>query len=381
MFRCPPRFTQMPYSRIAAAIAGLFLLASVVSVAVSEEDASNGYRGGGGMSSKGFAAPMMATASVMMADDDAGPEMYAEDMAMADGPMPPPMAARSAGAPRMRSTSAARGESRSARSEGREGLGASVFDEVGKPTFDAAAVPKMLRRTGDVRLETAADVFGVGDAAAAAAEARGGHVERRSDDGGWVDDQGMRRGRSSTLTLRVPVEAFGEAMRSFKVGVGGSAPGDVRTLVDATTDVTADYVDAASRAATLEATRDRLLALMRSADSVKDVLAVQRELASVAQQLEAKKNVASRLSKAAALSTIHLRVDQKDPERIQPPPKHRRPFLIRTYARAFAWLGGLLEKAATIAVFLSVAAIPTTLLLAVARMLSTIMLCRQINRL
>lgn len=354
----------MPYSRIAAAIAGLFLLASAVSVAVSEEDASNGYRGGNRMSSRGFAAPMMATASVMMADDDAGPEMYAEDMAMADGPMPPPMAARSAG--RTRSKSAARGESRNTLSEG---LGASVFDEVGKPTFDAAAVPKMLRRTGDVRLETAADVFGVGDAAAAAAEARGGHVERRSDDGGWVDDRGLRRGRSSTLTLRVPVEAFGNTMRSFKAGVGGSAPGDVRALVDATTDVTADYVDAASRAATLEATRDRLLALMRSADNVKDVLAVQRELASVTQQLEAKKNVASRLAKAAALSTIHLRVDEKDPDRTPPPPKRRKPFLIRTYARAFAWLGGLLEKAATIAVFLSVAAIPTTLLLAVARAL------------
>jgi hypothetical protein len=42
-------------------------------------------------------------------------------------------------------------------------------------------------------------------------------------------------------------------------------------------DVTDQFVDAAARAASLEATHSQLLALMKRADSVKDVLAVQRQ--------------------------------------------------------------------------------------------------------
>lgn len=162
----------------------------------------------------------------------------------------------------------------------------------------------------------------------------------------------------------MPVEAYADVMTTLKTGVGGSTPDDVRQFVDAARDVTADYVDAASRARALEATRDQLLALMRSANEVKEVLAVQRELSSVTQQLEAKQAVANRLSKAAALSTIGVRVDQRD-EDVARPTKPRKPFLVRTYARAFAWLGRWLEFGATILVFVSVAAIPAAVVAAV----------------
>ena len=92
---------------------------------------------------------------------------------------------------------------------------------------------------------------------------------------------------------------------------------------------------------------------------------MQRELAAVTQQLEAKQAVATRLATAAALSTIGLRVQQRD-EWAPPPDKPRKPFLVRTYARAFAWLGRWLAAGATVLVFLSVAAIPAAAVAAVA---------------
>ena len=69
-------------------------------------------------------------------------------------------------------------------------------------------------------------------------------------------------------------------------------------------DVTDRFVDAAARAASLEATHSQLLALMKRADTVKDVLSVQQQLSQIEQQLESKKATMASLHTKAALSTL-----------------------------------------------------------------------------
>ena len=225
----------------------------------------------------------------------------------------------------------------------------------------------MLVRTGTARVVTRADVFAAADALAAAAEARGGFVERREDEGGYVDDEGARRGMAASLTLRVPVAKYAELLSLVKAGVGGTTPAEVASVGDTVVDVTGDYVDAASRAATLEATRDQLLKLMASADDVKDVLAVQRELSSVTQQLEAKKATMARLGKRAALSTIAVSLVQKEPERKPPRPWRPKAWsLSRTFARAVKTLAAFAQKSVDVLVFLAVFAAPAALAAAVA---------------
>ena len=339
--------------RIARYTAALVALVCVATIAVQDEESAQR----GGVASLRMSEPMMYAEEAMdaaMADDDFG----------APPPAPPVMmSARSA--PKMaRARAEPMQRSRNARGPS---LGADVLAESAPAAFDPASVATMLVRTGTARVVTRADVFAAADAVAAAAEARGGFVERREDEGGYVDDEGARRGMAASLTLRVPVAKYAELLSLVKAGVGGTTPAEVASVGDTVVDVTGDYVDAASRAATLEATRDQLLKLMASADDVKDVLAVQRELSSVTQQLEAKKATMARLGKRAALSTVAVSLVQKEPERKPPRPWRPKAWsLSRTFARAVKTLAAFAQKSVDVLVFLAVFAAPAMLAAAVA---------------
>jgi len=78
-------------------------------------------------------------------------------------------------------------------------------------------------------------------------------------------------------------------LSTLRTSIGGlTAAEEVYEVTDEVRDVTGEYVDAAARAASLEATRKQLQALMVRADDVRDVLEVQREFAQVTAQVEAK---------------------------------------------------------------------------------------------
>jgi hypothetical protein len=55
-------------------------------------------------------------------------------------------------------------------------------------------------------------------------------------------------------------------------------PNEIGSYSESARDVTEQFVDTAARAASINATHARLLALMSRADTVNDVLNVQREL-------------------------------------------------------------------------------------------------------
>merc|ERR1719377_253671 len=200
-------------------------------------------------------------------------------------------------------------------------LGGEILDVETKP-FDPSAVKTMLVRTGTLRIETDSDVEKVANAATSQVEAAGGFVESRQDNGGYLDGD-VRRGQNTRLTLRIPVEKYASLLQDFRKSIGGLTKStDVEETTDRVKDVTGEYVDNAARAATLEATRAQLQALMSRADLVKDVLQVQRELSSVVQQLEARKATMQRLSAQASLSTLQLTLSKRD--RSRPPAPFRR---------------------------------------------------------
>ena len=152
-------------------------------------------------------------------------------------------------------------------------VGGDILDVETKP-FDATSVKTMLVRTGTLRLETDAAIDKVADAAIKTVEGAGGFVESRIDNGGYLDGD-VRRGQNARLTLRIPVVEYATVLGAFRTSIGGlTKASDVEETTDRVRDVTGDYVDAAARASTLEATRAQLQALMARADLVKDVLQV-----------------------------------------------------------------------------------------------------------
>ena len=120
----------------------------------------------------------------------------------------------------------------------------------------------------------------------------GGYVVKAETTGA---DEQMR----SEITFRVPSGRFDQAMSGAqglaKKLLGRTITGD---------DVTEEYVDLSARQRALEATRDRLLALLNKAEKVEDALAVNTSLTDIQAQLEQIEGRKKFLTQSAALSTI-----------------------------------------------------------------------------
>ena len=162
--------------------------------------------------------------------------------------------------------------------------------------------------------------------------------------------------------MRIPVEKYASLLSEFRKSIGGlTSAKEVEETTDRVKDVTGEYVDNAARAATLEATRAQLQALMSRADLVKDVLQVQRELSSVVQQLEARKATMQRLSAQASLSTLQLTLSKRD--RSRPPPPFRRVWSpSKTVRKAVKKLVRRTQRLADALIFLFVFAVPLALM-------------------
>lgn len=89
------------------------------------------------------------------------------------------------------------------------------------------------------------------------------------------------RGVSGHITIRVPVEEFEEAfvrLRQLAVAV----PYETTTAED----VTEEYVDLEAQLSNLQATEAQYLVLLEKAETVEDMLKVQKELSNVRGQIE-----------------------------------------------------------------------------------------------
>jgi hypothetical protein len=110
-------------------------------------------------------------------------------------------------------------------------------------------------------------------------------------------------GATVTITLRIPAGQYDSVMGRL------SDIGDVTQQSESTTDVTGEMVDVASRLKTMQASVDRLRALMTEATSMKDVIALESELSSREADLESLQRRQATLSDQVALSTISVTVN------------------------------------------------------------------------
>jgi hypothetical protein len=236
--------------------------------------------------------------SVMMAQDVAEPSMardrsgsggggvagnlagappVAPEAAPAMAPPPPPMPAPTAAQPPA------------------SGDGAATTDT------SAVAAPAMLIRTGQASVEV--DSLEPAIAAVRALATRmGGYVANTAL------SAGREQVRSATLQLKVPSARF-DAL------VGGLAPvGRVETVNVSAEDVGEEYVDVAARVANARRLEARLVTLLeRSAARLSDVLAVERELARVREEIERAEGRLRFLRTRVALSTLDVTVHERAP--------------------------------------------------------------------
>jgi hypothetical protein len=130
--------------------------------------------------------------------------------------------------------------------------------------------------------------------------------------GGTIGNVSMSSGeyevRSATLELRVPSPRFDDAM-------GGLSPiGRVEHRTETVEDVGEEFVDLNARMATSRRLEQRLVELLATRTGrLEDVLAVERELARVRQEIERAEGRLRYLGARVATSTINVTVSERAP--------------------------------------------------------------------
>ncbi|GAB7008412.1 DUF4349 domain-containing protein [Halorubrum trueperi] len=169
---------------------------------------------------------------------------------------------------------------------------------------DAAEADRQLIRTGDLRVTV--DSFE--DADAEARSIAGSHDGFVSDSTRETLERGDERYTVGELTLRVPSEEFDSATTDLE------SLGNVERSTTESRDVTDRLADLEARLENRRAERDRLRELYEDANTTEDVLAVQRELADVQEEIERMEAEQAALEERVALSTIRVELREEPPE-------------------------------------------------------------------
>ncbi len=128
-----------------------------------------------------------------------------------------------------------------------------------------------------------------------------------------------------SITIRVPAKQFQPILEQINK-LGQTLEKNINAQ-----DITDEYVDLQLRLKNLEAARDRLLAIMQKANEVKDILAVEKELTRLSEEIERIKGRLANLEKQVQFSTITVIFIQAG----QGQTSHRRPMI------PFAWVNNL----------------------------------------
>jgi hypothetical protein len=164
-----------------------------------------------------------------------------------------------------------------------------------------SAAPRMLIRTGDASVEVESLERAV-ERLRALTERLGGFVANTTYQGG------RDRTREASLELRIPADRF-EAMQTVLDSVG-----EVEWLNVAVQDVGEEYVDLSARTANARRLETRLVELLATrTGKLEDVLAVERELARVREEIERYEGRLRFLRTRVATSTLTVRLHEPAP--------------------------------------------------------------------
>ena len=108
-----------------------------------------------------------------------------------------------------------------------------------------------------------------------------------------------------SITIRVPAERFNDAMKALR-----ELAVDVSSESSSSKDVTEEYVDLSAKLGNLEATEAQLLRIMAKAETVEDILNVQRELSRTRGEIEQTKARMQYLERTSATSLIQVGLEQ-----------------------------------------------------------------------
>ncbi len=174
---------------------------------------------------------------------------------------------------------------------------AALPEQVGEP---AATEERKVIKSAYIKLE-------VGDFDTAVSE-----VERlASEAGGYVAQSNyyLTAGnhRRGTITIRVPESSFGSVIQEIR------RLGKVLSFSSTGRDVTEEYIDLEARLRNLKRQEERLLELLDRAESVKDVLEVERELGRVRGEIERLEGRLRYLNNRVEFATITVELVEPEP--------------------------------------------------------------------
>ncbi len=164
---------------------------------------------------------------------------------------------------------------------------------------DGTVVDPKIIKTGSLEL-VVDDVDETSDKIGQIATANDGYVERQNA------YEGTDGTRYASVTIRVPVENFTTAME----GVKGYA-NVVESESVGSDDVTEDYVDVLARLNNAKAQEERYLSILSRADTVEDILSVERELSQTRELIERYQGQINYLDSQTSLSTITISLSEE----------------------------------------------------------------------
>jgi hypothetical protein len=183
------------------------------------------------------------------------------------------------------------------------GVAGGTADQAAKPADAPAAVSAV---TFDRKLARRADIaITVGDVDVAAAKVRAIAASAN----GLVTAEAISSepedpalGGFSTITISVPTAELDATLDQL------AKLGKVHSRNASTDDVTAEYVDTESRVKTMQASVDRVRALMSQATKLGDIVALEAELSRRQADLEATQSQLAALKDSVALSPVEVRL-------------------------------------------------------------------------
>jgi len=176
---------------------------------------------------------------------------------------------------------------------------------------------RMIVRTGEMRL-VVKDVPIALDQIVRLAEDFGGYVVSSKVWGNMIPPPPPAPGRApeypeaegevtGTITIRVPAEHFNDVMGALhEVAI------EVTSEETSSKDVTEEYVDLSAKLQNLEATEEQLLQIMEKAETVEDILNVQRELSKTRGEIEQTKGRMQYLERTSETSLIEIHLEQAE---------------------------------------------------------------------
>ncbi|WP_179632108.1 DUF4349 domain-containing protein [Clostridium peptidivorans] len=137
-------------------------------------------------------------------------------------------------------------------------------------------------------------------------KALGGYIENSSISGNRVENINNSQKRHANFSLRIPTKHFNSFME------GSSVIGNVVTTSITGEDVTSQYFDTEARLKSLKLQEERLLELLKKSGTLKDVLEIEKELATVRYEIENLTGTLKKLDNLIDYSTIDVNLQEVD---------------------------------------------------------------------